>query len=86
MSRVPLKYHTNIKFYTQYTHPTLFCRGAHGRTDKRTDGRTDGQTDGWMEGRTVGRTEGRTDRPTFICKDSVQTKDPTYLGPVLVEQ
>ena len=24
--------------------------------------------------------------PTFICKDSVQNKDPTYLGPVLVEQ
>jgi hypothetical protein len=25
-------------------------------------------------------------KPTFIRKDSVQTKDPTYLGPVLVEQ
>ena len=24
--------------------------------------------------------------PTFIRKESVQTKDPTYLGPVLVEQ
>jgi hypothetical protein len=23
MSRIPLKYHTNIKFYTQYTHPML---------------------------------------------------------------
>ena len=37
MSRIPLMYHTNIKFYTQYTHPTLICRG----TDARTDGRTD---------------------------------------------
>jgi hypothetical protein len=25
-------------------------------------------------------------QPTYICKDSVQTEDPTYLGPVLVEQ
>ncbi len=24
--------------------------------------------------------------PTYIRKDSVQTKDPTYLGPILVEQ
>ncbi len=30
-------YHKNIKFYTQYTHPTLICRG----TDARTDGRTE---------------------------------------------
>ena len=37
MSRIPLIYHTNIKFYTQYTHPTLICRG----TDARTDGRTE---------------------------------------------
>ncbi len=27
----------NIKFYTQYTHPTLICRG----TDARTDGQMD---------------------------------------------
>ncbi len=40
MSRIPLKYHTNIKFYTQYTHPTLICR------------RTDTQTDAWMDGHT----------------------------------
>jgi hypothetical protein len=38
MSRIPLKYHTNVLFYTKYTHPTLICRG---RTDARTDGRTD---------------------------------------------
>ncbi len=25
-------------------------------------------------------------QPTFIRKDSVQNEDPTYLGPVLVEQ
>ncbi len=37
MSRIPLIYHTNIKFYTQYTHPTLICRG----TDAHTDGWTD---------------------------------------------
>ncbi len=37
MSRIPLIYHTNIKFYTQYTHPTLICKG----TDTHTDGRTE---------------------------------------------
>ncbi len=46
----------------------------------------DGWTDGRTDGRRDGRTNGRTDGPTFICKDSVQTKDPTYVGPVLVEQ
>jgi hypothetical protein len=35
MSRIALIYHTNIKFYTQYTHPTLIYRG----TDAHTDGR-----------------------------------------------
>jgi hypothetical protein len=49
MSRIPLKYHTNIKFYTQYTHPTLICRETDGQTDGRMDGRTDGRTDGWTE-------------------------------------
>ncbi len=52
MSRILLKYHTNIRFYTQYTHPMLICRG----TDGWTDGRTDGRTDGW--------TDRQTDRPT----------------------
>ena len=28
MSRIPLKYHTNVLFYTKYTHPTLICRGT----------------------------------------------------------
>ncbi len=28
MSRIPLIYHTNIKFYTQYMHPMLICRGT----------------------------------------------------------
>jgi hypothetical protein len=37
MSRKPLIYHTNIKFYTQYTHPTLICRGADARTDRWTE-------------------------------------------------
>jgi hypothetical protein len=45
MSRIPLKYHTNVLIYTKYTHPTLICRG----TDARTDGRTDGRMDGWTE-------------------------------------
>jgi hypothetical protein len=49
MSRIPLKYHTNIKFYTQYTHPTLVCRGTNGRTNGRMDGQTDGRTDGRTE-------------------------------------
>ncbi len=46
MSRIPLKYHTNVLFYTKYTHPKLICRG-----------RTDARTDGWTDGRTDGRTE-----------------------------
>jgi hypothetical protein len=39
--RIPLKYHTNIKFYTQYTHPTLICRGTDTQTDARTNARRD---------------------------------------------
>ncbi len=35
--QIPLKYHTNIKFHTQYTHPTLICRGTDGRTDGGTE-------------------------------------------------
>ncbi len=45
MSRIPQKYHTNVLFYTKYTHPTLICRG----TDARTDGRMHGRMDGWTE-------------------------------------
>ncbi len=41
MSRIPLKYHTNVLFYTKYTHPTLICRGTDARTDARTDGQTE---------------------------------------------
>ena len=33
MSRIPLKYHINVLFYTKYTHPTLICRGTDGRTE-----------------------------------------------------
>ena len=52
MSRIPLKYHTNVLFYTKYTHPTLICRGrTNARTDGWTDGRTDGRMDGWMDGK-----------------------------------
>ncbi len=43
MSRIPIKYHTNVLFYTKYAHPTLICRGTDARTHGRTDGRTDGQ-------------------------------------------
>ncbi len=32
MSRIPLIYHTNIKFFTQYTHPMIICRGMDPRT------------------------------------------------------
>ncbi len=46
MSRIPLKYHTNVLFYTKYTHPMLICRGADARTDARMDARTDGRTEG----------------------------------------
>ncbi len=38
MSRIPLNYHTNVLFYTKYTHPALICRGKDGRTDGRTHG------------------------------------------------
>jgi hypothetical protein len=37
MSRIPLKYHTNVLFYTKYTHPTLICRGTDGRTHGQTE-------------------------------------------------
>ncbi len=43
MSRIPLKYHTNVLFYTKYTHPTLICRGIDARMHRQTDARTDGQ-------------------------------------------
>ena len=39
MSEIPLKYHKRVLFYTKYTHPTLICRGTHGRTHGRTDGK-----------------------------------------------
>ena len=45
MSKIPLKYHINVLFYTKYTHPTLICRGTDARTDGRTDGRTDARTE-----------------------------------------
>ena len=41
MSRIPIKYHTNVLFYTKYTHPTLICRGADARMDGRTHGRSE---------------------------------------------
>ncbi len=53
MSRIPLKYHTNVLFYTKYTHPTLICRGTDARADAWTDGRTDGQTDGRTDGQKI---------------------------------
>ncbi len=43
MSRIPLKYHTNVLFYRKYTHPTLICRGTDAGTDGWTHGRMDGQ-------------------------------------------
>ncbi len=75
MSKVPLKYHTNVLFYKKYTHPTLICRG--------TDGRTDGCTDGWTDGRTDARTDGRTENiysifrdKLFLLGEHVQTHHP----------
>ncbi len=41
MSRIQLKYHTNVLFYTKYRHPTLICRGTDACTHGRTHGRTD---------------------------------------------
>ena len=37
MSRIPLKCHTKLFFYTKYTHPTLICRGTDTRTDAQTE-------------------------------------------------
>ena len=37
MSKIPLKYHINVLFYTKYSHPTLICRGTHGCTDAQTE-------------------------------------------------
>jgi hypothetical protein len=62
MSRIPLKYHTNVLF-TKYTHPTLICRGTGARTDGRTDGRTDEHTDG--------RTDGRSENIYSIFRDKL---------------
>ncbi len=45
MSKIPLKYYTNVLFYTKYTHPMLICRGTDARMDGRTHGRTDGRTE-----------------------------------------
>jgi hypothetical protein len=45
MSKIPLKYHTNVLFYTKYTHPTLICRGTDARTHGRMDARTDERTE-----------------------------------------
>jgi hypothetical protein len=45
MSRITQKYHTNVLFYTKYTHPTLICRGTDARTDARMDGWMDEQTE-----------------------------------------
>ena len=45
MSKIPLKYHINVLFYTKYTHPTLICRGTDARTDGRTDARTHTHTE-----------------------------------------
>ncbi len=45
MSKKPLKYHTNVLFYTKYTHSTLICRGTDARTDGCTDRGTDGRTE-----------------------------------------
>ncbi len=39
MSKIPLKYHKKVLFYTKYTHPTLICRGTDGCMDGRTDGK-----------------------------------------------
>ena len=43
MSKITLKYHIHVLFYTKYTHPMLICKGTDGRTDARTHGRTDGK-------------------------------------------
>ncbi len=48
MSRIPLKYHTNVLFYTKI-HTLRLSVG--GRTDGRTDGRTEGRTDGRTDGK-----------------------------------
>ncbi len=63
MSRIPLKYHTNVLFYRKYTHPTLICRGTDARTDGRTDGRTHRRTDG--------RTDGQTENIYSIFRDKL---------------
>ncbi len=32
-SKIPLKYHKRVLFYTKYTHPTLICGGTDARTE-----------------------------------------------------
>ena len=36
-SKIPLKYHKRVLFYTKYTHPMLICGGTDGCTDARTE-------------------------------------------------
>ncbi len=36
-SKIPLKYHKRVLFYTKYTHPKLICGGTDGRTAGRTE-------------------------------------------------
>ncbi len=69
--RIPLKHYTNIKFYTQYTHPMLICRGMHGRTHGRLDGQMDRQTDGRTDGRTDGWTDGQTENVYSIFREKL---------------
>ncbi len=40
-SKIPLKYHKRVLFYTKYIYPTLICGGTDARTDGRTDARTE---------------------------------------------
>jgi hypothetical protein len=37
MSKITLKYHKRVLFYTKYTHPMLICGGTDARTDARTE-------------------------------------------------
>jgi len=37
MSKLPLKTNINVLFKRKYTHHTLICRGADGRTHGRTE-------------------------------------------------
>ncbi len=77
MSRIPLNYHTNVLFYTKYTHPTLICGG----TDTHTHRHTDGQKIFTQYSGISSYSQGSTYKLSGVLLSiSAYVYDPTYIG------